>query len=193
MIAALEGKVEILNNNSLILVVKGVGYKVFTTSKLIGEISKNQKKFFIYVYTYVKEDALELYGFKSKEDLFLFELLLEVPGIGPKSALLIMECGTEEIRKAIIASDVEFFTSLPRIGKKNAQKIIIELKPKLGSISELDLTGKIEGETKEIIDALITMGFKRYEIIDSLKNLPKGLKTPEEKIKEALKILGGKG
>lgn len=192
MIGALKGKPQIFNNNSILITVGGVSYKVFVTSKLIDSTQKTDGELFIYTHTHVKEDLLELYGFKSREELSLFELLIEVSGIGPKTAIAILERGVEDIRQAIISSDVEFFTSLPRIGKKNAQKIIIELNSKLGSISELDLTGKIEGQTKEVIDALATMGFKRYEIIEALKNLPKGLKTTEEKVKEAIKMLGGK-
>lgn len=190
MIGALKGKPEIFSNNSILIMVGGVGYKVFVSNRLIEKSLKTGGEIFVFIHTHVKEDALELYGFLLKEDLNLFELLISVSGIGPKTAILIMDKGEKDIREAIISSDVEFFTAIPRIGKKNAQKIIIELKSKIGSLVELDLSGKMEGKTKEVYDALSSMGFKRYEITDALNNLPKSLVTSEDKIKGVLKLLG---
>jgi len=189
MIGALRGKSQRLGSNSIIIFCQDVGYKVAVNTKIIEKI-KEDKDLFIYIHTHVKDDCLELYGFLTGEDLFLFELLIEVSGVGPKTALLVLERSEKEIREAIISSDVEFFTTIPRIGRKNAQKIIIELKSKLGSLVELDLTGKTDGQTKEVIEALTIMGFKRAEVGQVLRQLPKELVTTEEKVKEALKRLG---
>ena len=135
------------------------------------------------------DDALDLYGFPTEEELFLFKLLLSVSGIGPRTALAVIDRGVSEVRRAVTTSDVDFFTTIPRLGKKNAQKIIIELKSKLGSTKELDLTGDSEGETKQLLEALIGMGFARSEVMEVVRKLDSN-KTLEEKIRQALKHLG---
>ena len=94
------------------------------------------------------------------------------------------------MRHAIVSSDVDFFTTIPRLGKKNAQKIIIELKSKLGSTKDLDLASQSSGDTKEIIDALLSMGFIRHEIVEVLKKITPEAQTIEQKIREALRFLG---
>lgn len=190
MIGSLKGKAEIFGNGSLLIMTGNVGYKVFVNSKILETLS--DKELFLYIHTHIREDAHELYGFSTLDELFLFELLIEVSGIGPKTGLLITERSDKEIKQAVISSDVDFFTNIPRIGRKNAQKIIIELKGKLGSLTELDLTGKTSTQTKDVIDALMSMGFNRGEISEVLKQLPKNLDKTEEKIKAALKLLGGK-
>jgi len=120
----------------------------------------------------------------------LFTLLLSVSGIGPKTALAITDRGVDQVRHAIVSSDVDFFTTIPRLGKKNAQKIIIELKSKLGSTKDLDLASQSSGDTKEIIDALLSMGFIRHEIVEVLKKITPEAQTIEQKIREALRFLG---
>ncbi|MBI3384850.1 Holliday junction branch migration protein RuvA [Candidatus Gottesmanbacteria bacterium] len=190
MIGALKGPVQITGSNTILLFAGAVGYKVFVNSKLIESITKNKDDILLYTHTHVAENILELYGFKSREELALFELLIDVSGVGPKTALAILERGEKEIREAIIASDVAFFTTIPRIGNKNAQRIIIDLKSKIGSLSDLDLTGKSQGQTAEVIEALTAMGFKRFEVNDIINKLPKDLVTTEAKIKAALKMLG---
>lgn len=190
MIGALKGQIQVNSSNSILLFVGGVGYKVFVNSKLIEGATLNKEDILLYTHTHVAENILELYGFKSRDELVLFELLIDVSGVGPKTALLILERSEKEIREAIISSDVAFFTSIPRIGNKNAQRIIIDLKTKLGSLSDLDLTGKSEGQTVEVIDALTGMGFKRFEVLEVMRKLSKDHKTTEDKIREALKMLG---
>lgn len=191
MIGSLKGKAEIFGSNSLLIMAGPVGYKVFVNSKILDSISPD-KELFLYIHTHIREDTQELYGFLTHDELFLFELLIEVSGIGPKTSLLITERSDKEIKQAVISSDVDFFTNIPRIGRKNAQKIIIELKSKLGSLTELDLTGRTSGQTKDVVDALLSMGFNRVEISDALKQLPKNLDKTEDKIKTCLKLLGGK-
>ena len=120
----------------------------------------------------------------------MFKLLLTVSGIGPKTALTIIDRGVPAVTGAVQKSDVDFFTTIPRLGKKNAQKIIIELKQKLGSITDLDLSEYTSSETKEILDALSSMGFARIEAIQVIKTLPSDLTTLEQKIRYCLKELG---
>ena len=121
----------------------------------------------------------------------LFENLISVSGIGPKTAMNIFSVGTrEEIVQAVITGDVDFFTGVPRLGKKNAQKIIIELKSKLGSIEDLDLSKIDSKENSEVIAALKTFGFSNKEALEALKNIKSEGKSTEEKIRMALKELG---
>lgn len=190
MIASLSGIVEQRFDPYIILAVNGVGYKVLASQevlKMAGEIGSTIK---IFTYTHVKEDALELYGFSNHSDLTLFEMLLSVSGVGPKTAVSIFSIGSSrEIQQAITLGNVDYFTSVPRLGRKNAQKIIIELKNKLGSKVDLDLSNQEAEDNKDIIAALRTFGYSTKEAADIIKQLDKTLK-PEEKIRQALKSLG---
>ena len=191
MISYLEGTIKYKGINYLVILTNGVGYKVFVPAELMTE-TKLDDSLALFIHTHVKEDALNLYGFENPENLALFELLLGVSGVGPKTALSIFSNGNrEKIKEAIIKGDVSFFTAVPRLGTKNAQKIIIELRPKLGSLGALDLTGE-SGETKEIIDALRTFGFSEHEAKEALKALKDNEGTTSDKIRQALKYLGKK-
>lgn len=188
MIAQLTGTVIRMHHNPLVLDVHEVGYAVHVPQGLLATTTVGQQ-LTVLTYLHVREDVLQLFGFSSEEEMSLFELLLSVSGVGPKTALAVLDRGGTAIKRAIIASDVEFFMAVPRLGKKNAQKIIIELKSKLGSTSDLDLTDETSGDTKQIIDALITMGFDRKEAREAVKKLP-AEGTLEQKVKFALKMLG---
>lgn len=169
----------------------GVGYKVSTPINLITPIITNSP-ISLFIHTHVKEDALDLYGFPTQEEISMFELLLGVSGIGPKTALNIFSNGKlPKIKEAIVKGDVEFFTTVPRLGRKNAQKIIIELRSKLGSLTDLDLTAE-GSETKEIVDALKTFGFSMGEAKEALKFIKDIEGDTSTKIKSALKYLGKK-
>lgn len=189
MIGGLKGEPIISSDNSIILMVGGVGYQVCIPPSLKEKVRK-EKEIFLFIHTHVREDLLELYGFLKKEELYLFKLLLGVSGIGPKTALAIVDQGIENVQKAVVKADISFFTLIPRLGKKNAQKIIIELKPKLGDLEELDLSGEVEGETTQVIEALKSMGFSPKEVYAVLKKSPENIETVEDKIRYALKSLG---
>ncbi|MEK7129456.1 MAG: Holliday junction branch migration protein RuvA [Patescibacteria group bacterium] len=184
----LTGTIAISGRNPIVLDVHGVGYSVSVPPRLLSRFTKETKQI-LYIHTHVADDALDLYGFPDQEELLLFKLLLTVSGIGPRTALNIIDQGVPHVSKAVATSDVEFFTSIPRLGRKNAQKIIIELKSKLGSTKELDLTGDSDGETKQLLDALTGMGFAKSEVMEVVRKLD-GNKTLEEKIRQALKRLG---
>ena len=188
MIASLSGTVELKDAPNIIVNVKGVGYKVAVSPKFFASLTLG-KQTKLFTYTHVREDILDLYGFEDALDLKLFEYLISVSGVGPKTAIGIFSFGTRfEVIEAILKGDVDFFTKVPRLGKKNAQKIIIELKNKFGQGADLDLSGG-EGEEDEAILGLKTFGFSGQESRDAIKNLDKNLST-EEKIKQALKNLG---
>lgn len=188
MIGALKGTVFSKSINSIILFTGGVGYTVFVTNGFL-EQTHTDADVFLFIHSYIREDAFDLFGFSTTQEIHLFELLLTVSGIGPKTALSILDKGVSHIQQAVQSSDVDFFTTIPRLGKKNAQKIIIELKSKLGSIAELDLSDTGSGETKELLDALLSMGFIKSEALESIKTLPPEATTLEQKIRACLKQL----
>lgn len=191
MISYLEGTIKYKGTNYLVLLTNGVGYKVSVPTDVITNVAHNQQ-ISLSIHTHVKEDALDLYGFSTPEDLALFELLLGVSGVGPKTALSIFGNGKiSKINEAIVKGDVSFFTNIPRLGTKNAQKIIIELRPKLGSLGKLDLTAE-SGETKEIIDALKSFGFSTGEAKEAFKSIKDFEGTTSDKIRQALRYLGKK-
>lgn len=188
MIGYLEGTIVLRNGPQIIVSVSGVGYSVLVPETLLRSFKRIGETIKLYIHTHVREDTLELYGFLDPSDLELFERFIQVSGVGPKTALGIFSAGSRgELIDAIIRGDTAFFLTVPRLGKKNAQKLIIELRGKLGSIGEMDLS---EGESGEIISALQSFGFTNSEVRSALKAIQgKGL-TTEEKIKLALKQLG---
>ena len=182
MIGRLTGIIESHTKNPLVIDVHGVGYLVHVPEHFLASV-KVGKVHSLLIHSHIREDAFDLYGFATAGELGLFEVLLTVSGIGPKTALAVIDRGVAAVEEATRRGDVDFFTTIPRLGTKNAQKIIIELKGKL------DLTGET-GDTKETMDALLGMGFKRQEIREIIKKLdPKDI-TVEEKIRHALKLLG---
>lgn len=189
MIGHLTGTIFESTRTTTIVDTGGVGYLVHVPEQLLSKLTPKTIHSF-YIHTHVRDDALDLYGFDTRDELSIFELLLTVSGIGPRTALSIVNRGVSHIQHAVTTSDVEFFTTIPRLGKKNAQKIIIELKSKLGSIQDLDLSEDGSGETKDVLDALTHMGFGRSEVITAIKKLDPEDKTLEQKILHALKILG---
>ena len=187
MIGYLKGVMLEKKQAEVWLDVNGVGYRV----KYQGPKSKNQTgdKLALYIHTAVREDAITLYGFETMKELEIFELLLTVSGVGPKTAMVIV--GTqkvERIEKAIREADVQFFQQVPGIGKKSAQRIIVDLKSKIGSLKELDLQSE-EGENDDVTLALKQFGFKAEEIRQVMKQIDLTL-SDQEKVREGLKRLG---
>jgi len=189
MIGALKGTLYSKSQNSILLFVGGVGYSVYVTNRFLEE-SKTDSEVFLFTHSNIKEDVFDLFGFPTKQELHMFKLLITVSGIGPKTALTVINHGVGAVTSAVQKSDVEFFTTIPRLGKKNAQKIIIELKQKLGSLADLDLSEYASSETKEILDGLSSMGFARNEAMRIIKTIPSNTITLEQKIRYCLKELG---
>ena len=190
MIGMLKGKVEFFDRPYIILDVSGVGYRVLVSNEISSK-AKIGDPIKLFTYTYVREDALELFGFADLSDLKLFEQLISVSGVGPKTALSIFSFGNREsIIGAVIKADADFFTGVPRLGRKNAQKIIIELKSKIGSLEELDLSGDGFLVNNEILMALKGFGFSGKESQDAIRAVGSQGQTTEDKIRLALKYLG---
>jgi len=191
MIGFIQGKILYYKENLILVNVNGVGYRIFVPKHITSTITAPGQELTLHTYTHIREDILSLYGFKEVSDLNLFEMLLTVSGIGPKTALGVFDKGERnQLIQAIIDADTTFFEGIPRLGKKNAQKIIIELKSKIGSTKDLDLTGEAGMDAKELIDALKGFGFTTKEASDALKNIDDKNAPMQIKVKQALKYLG---
>lgn len=158
----------------------GVGYLVKTPIRDEG-IDGEEVEFFIF--TQVKEDAINLFGFKSKKDEEIFRMLVSVSGVGPKTAIAILDkYEASRITRAIEEADTNLFLGVSGLGKKSAMKIIIELKNKVNSIRELDLND----ENTDLFDALLSLGYKKGDVAKMTKKVDRG-QSLENQIKEALK------
>ncbi|MEK7120459.1 MAG: Holliday junction branch migration protein RuvA, partial [Patescibacteria group bacterium] len=149
----------------------------------------NKNETSLWTHLAVRENALDLYGFLNKQDLDFFSLLITISGIGPKSALGILSVASVGVlRKAISSEDTSYLVKVSGIGKKSADKIVLELKDKLGKEYESD--GTTLKEESDVVETLKTLGYKSYEIREALKKMPKDASGTSQRVKEALKILG---
>ena len=166
----------------------GVGYKVNVSPDVLSKPHKTGGEIFLFIHTHVREDALDLYGFLNLEDLNFFEMLLNVSGIGPRSALAILGIASiETLRRAIGTGDTSYLTKISGIGRKTAEKIVIELRDKIG---EEKGGTSLQGEL-DALEALKSLGYSQNEAREALKKVTQETNT-NTKIREALKILGGK-
>lgn len=197
MIAYLTGKIIIEKSGFIILETGGVGYKVFTDQSKVpsyakateGGQSQKSKVIELFVYQNIREDTNDLYGFVTFEELDLFEKLISVNGVGPKAALLIMSsAGPDKIISAILSEDLSFFKAISGIGNKVAAKIILDLKSKIFSQDGSGVIGQ-SGKSDDVIDALVSLGYKQAEIQKALTKIPAELTTVEDKIRWCLKNL----
>jgi Holliday junction DNA helicase RuvA len=190
MISRLAGTLIALDLKAAVIDVGGVGYRVYVGGESIENLAgKIGDSVSLFTYLAVRENSLDLYGFKNQETLDMFEMLLTVSGIGPKSALGILSVASEHtIREAILTEDTSYLTKVSGVGKKNAEKIVLELK---GKFKDSVSVGERKDVTKEalVIDALKSLGFDEKEARDAVKNMDKE-STAEEMIKAALKQMG---
>lgn len=186
MISYLIGQ-PIVEKNSITLLVNGVGYGVHVGNSMISKAS-GLDQLELFIYTHVREDKLELFGFESRQQKELFLLMLSVSGVGPSTALQITDQPNSAIIDAVQQANTAFFSSIPRIGKKLAQKIIIELSSKLGELKTLDLGPESSNRT-EVREALLSLGFGENQIELILQQLEIEDQSVEISIKKALKLL----
>lgn len=197
MFAYINGKIADKSTNYVVIDNNGIGYKIFMSQSAIDkmqEIGKMQK---VYTYYYVREDNISLYGFLSNEELRMFELLLSVSGIGAKSAIQILSSITPSaFALAVITNDVSKIVKIPGIGKKTAERMILELKDKLKT--EQAVTKNVEvreaiyedEKDTEAIAALQVLGYTRKEIEKVIEKIEIQNSSVEEIIRKALAILG---
>lgn len=187
MIGHLKGTIIHQDLKSVILDVGGVGYKINTNTAYLETKKSSPTEFWTYLA--VRENALDLYGFGTKDELQFFELLISVSGIGPKSAMGILSVASiQNLRHAIATSDTSHLTKVSGIGKKNAEKIVLELKDKLEGLSA-DMSESISGDV-DALEALKALGYGEREAREALKKA-EGDNT-EKKVRSALKNLNNK-
>lgn len=179
-----------IRDGAVIVDVSGVGYKVNVSAYVLGKVAGTDEVSF-HIYTHVREDALALYGFLSEDELSIFESLISVSGIGPKAALGILAIADPDtIRTAIVNRDPSLLTQVSGVGKKTAEKVIVELQNKVSAP-----TGKgtgVQTPDGDAIEALLSLGYKVSEARDALKAVPEGTKDVGEKVRAALRLLGKK-
>ncbi len=180
MIAFLKGTIIHKDTNFAIIDNNGLGYRVFLRPDLLAGLKEEATAQF-FTHEYLRENERELYGFASMNELKLFWKLMTVSGVGPKMALHLLGLGFEKLRKAIDTENLAIISSISGVGKKTAQKIILELRGKLKS--------DIANPTDDILDALVHMGYGRQEVAEVLNELPADLEKIEDKLKAALKQL----
>ena len=190
MIASIRGKIILRTDKFLVVDVGGVGYKLSVSPDTLSKI-KNGSEVSFWTHTHVREDILDLYGFLEMEELEFFEMLIGVSGIGPKGALAILGIASiDTLRRAISTGDIAYLTKISGIGKKTAEKIVIELRDKMAKGDSERSGTSLQGEL-DALEALKSLGYSQNEARDALKKVTED-KDTNTKIREALKILGGK-
>jgi len=196
MIALLRGTLAYKSSDHVIIDVGGVGYRLFIPLSTFyslpetGEVS-------LFTHTHVREDAILLYGFLSMEEKELFGILISISGIGPKLAVNILShIPAKDLKRAIASGDIKRLSSLPGIGKKTAERLVLELKDKVGPIHDLPEADDVQSNTSggdisnDVISALINLGYKENQarkVLESMELAPD--LTMEEALKGALKVL----
>ena len=191
MIGSIKGKIILKTDKFVIVETGGVGYKISVSPEALSQVKKENEEVLLWTHTHVREDALHLYGFLDRPELEFFEMLISVSGIGPKGALSILGIASiETLKRAIKTGDTSYLTKISGIGRKTAEKIVIELRDKIANYTGDQNDTSLQGEL-DVMEALKSLGYGQNEIREALKKV-----TPEAnlntKIKEALKILANK-
>ena len=201
MIGYVKGILEEIEEDCVIVDVNGLGIRILTGGALASQMLVPGSEVKIYTYTYVKEDAFQLYGFISKDELSLFKKLITVSGIGPKGAASMLSAfSAEGLRYAIYAGDIKTISKAPGIGKKTAERLVLELKDKVELDYQADtLMGQLADETvgstepnnrKDAIDALTALGYSSMDAAKAVKQAdPNADMDAEDILKAALKYL----
>jgi len=189
MISSVRGKIIFKYQNKIEIDVGGVGWDVYLPQTEILKLEVGCA-IEIFIYQHIAEEKNDLYGFMRREDKQVFEMLLGVSGVGPKTALGIFTVGNgERIVKAVAEAEVEFFRQVKGLGGKGAQRIIVDLKGKVGGLKDLDLSAETESN-ESIYQALMGLGFRKEEIKKVVPKIPIELQNETERLKWALKNLG---
>lgn len=200
MISYLEGKVEFKGEKFVVVNVGGVGYRVFASPETLkkipekgGDVNRsNPPTVKLWTHLHVKEDALDLYGFLHLAELDLFETLISAPGIGPRKALSVLSAAPiDTLRRAIAAGDTSYLSKVSGIGRKTAEKIVVELKEKMAGRGITVEAPELKEEA-DALDALVSLGYSQREAREALAAIPQKITSAEKRIKEALKKIGNR-
>lgn len=192
----LNGEITLMEGNLAVVDCGGVGYACHTTSYTLSKLKIGQRAK-LYTHCNIREDAFDIYGFCSREELRCFELLLGVTGVGPKAAIAILSASSpERFTLAIMTMDEKALTAAQGVGKKLAQRIILELKDKLGGVTEVDFSGgggaavPVSGSNLALAQsALAELGYSQAEIAGALKGLKTEGMTTEDIIRQCLRAM----
>lgn len=191
MLGYLEGGVVFRGERFLIIDVAGVGYKVFVNAETLRKLAKSSEKVKVWTHLYQREDTIELYGFMEPSGLQLFETLLGVSGVGPRTALGILNVAPiDTLKRAIASGEISYLTKVSGIGRKTAEKIMVELREKFGKAMS---AGPELKEERDALEALESLGYKLSEAREALQQVPETVKGISARVKAALKMLGGAG
>lgn len=197
MIGYLKGVISHLFVNACFIDVHGVGYRVYAPASTLDTLCVGQEAM-LYTYMSVREDAIVLYGFATQDEYDLFMLLIGVNGVGPKVALGILSAGTaDSFRLAVHQKDIKGLTKMPGIGKKTAERIVLELQDKIGPVSGEAAAGEghttvpgMSGILSETLAALTSLGYSEQEVLPVAESHLAGCTTVEQLLKATLKALG---
>jgi Holliday junction DNA helicase RuvA len=188
MIAKIKGKIAYMRDHYVVVDVTGVGYKIFVTDFAAGKMA-GKEEVELFTHTYVREDTLSLYGFLALEELEMFELLISISGIGPKAAIGILSIAEPKtIRAAVISGDSSILTRVSGVGKKTAERVILELKNRIAELPGEEY--KTAAADSEAIEALTSLGYSASQAREALKAVPESVKDVSERVRAALKRLG---
>jgi holliday junction DNA helicase RuvA len=187
MIASIQGTVTATHKDQVVIVVGGIGYQVFVPFSTLERLNGSGEAF-LHTVLIVREDALTLYGFATITEREVFEKLITVSGVGPKSALAILSTLTiDNLRNAVLNERADFLTRVPGIGKKTAQKIVIDLKDKLGAGLESAPVDMFDDVNSDVMDALVALGYSIVEAQTAIQSLPMDApRNVEERVRLAL-------
>jgi len=194
MIASLRGKLESLGSDWAIINVGGIGFQVYMPTSTLSLLSTIGEEVKLYTHLHLREDNATLYGFASADELGLFQTLISVSGLGPKLALAMLSAlNVEKLTMAIATGSSDLLTMIPGIGKKVANRLILELKEKIGAGWITTPAAQLAEENTEVVAALISLGYSVAEATRAVASLPSPSDLSlEEKIKQALGYFGGK-
>jgi len=194
MISSLHGKVESLSSDQAIINVSGIGFQVYMPTTALTALGIPGDEVNVFTHLHLREDNVSLYGFTSTEELWLFETLISVSGLGPRLALsMLSSLNTEQITTAIATGSIEMLEMIPGIGKKVANRIILELKDKIGAGWIATPATELARENTDVLAALTSLGYSAAEATKAVTTLPADSKLDlEEKIRIALQYLGGR-
>ncbi|MFA6295451.1 MAG: Holliday junction branch migration protein RuvA [Candidatus Paceibacterota bacterium] len=188
MIASLKGTITHTDSRYIIVDVHGVGYKVFVTADSLHTMKKG-KEISLWTYMAIREDAMDIFGFPEKKDKDFFELLISISGIGPKGAMNVLSAvSSDTLINAIRTGSTAHLVKVSGIGRKTAEKIVLELKDKLGGIAGEDITIGMSSDM-DVIEALKALGYDADDAREALKKIDKNILNTATKIKAALKML----
>jgi holliday junction DNA helicase RuvA len=182
MISYLSGRVMQKCNKALTLLVGGVGYSVKTGNGLLSEVGMDQE-IGLHIHTHVREDDLSLFGFLSVEDLRFFLQLTSVSGIGPKVAMTILDTPVDQVKISIVSEDVGYLSKIPGLGKKTAERLILELKNKVEMVDVNVDHRSSRSINADAVDALCGLGYDRNMVVRFLSEVPEEIKETEEMVR----------